>query len=55
MKRPNLSNRKQRGASTIEYALIVAAVVAISAAVFSDTSNDSLYGKIMNKISSISL
>ena len=55
MKRnPTLSSRKQRGAATIEYALIVAAVVALSTAVFSTTESGSLYSKIMTKISNIS-
>ena len=54
-KQPTRSTRKQRGAATIEYALIVAAVVALSTAVFSTTSGSgSLYDKIMNKITSIS-
>ncbi len=54
-RKPTHSSRKQRGAATIEYALVIAAVVALAGAVFDTEDGTSLSGKIMSKISSISL
>jgi len=54
MKRNSVrSSRKQRGAATIEYALIVAAVIAISSAALTSGGDHSLYDKLMTRLDTI--